>query len=58
MVGKSLLTENKGKKETHRQWKQGQVSWAEYKDTAKLCRIGVKDGQGVSRAEFGKVHNE
>lgn len=42
MVGKGLLTRNKGKKEIHRQWKQGQVSWAEYKDIAKLCRVGLR----------------
>ena len=26
----------------HRQWKQGQVSWEEYRDAAQLCRDGVK----------------
>jgi len=26
----------------HRQWKQGQVSWEEYRDTAQLCRGGVR----------------
>jgi len=26
----------------HRQWKQGQVSWVEYRDTARLCRAGVR----------------
>jgi len=26
----------------HRQWKQGQVSWEEYSDTAQLCWDGVR----------------
>ncbi|KFV07293.1 hypothetical protein N339_07034, partial [Pterocles gutturalis] len=32
----------KGKKKVHKQWKQGQVSWEEYRDTAQLCRDGVR----------------
>ncbi|KFQ77747.1 hypothetical protein N335_12351, partial [Phaethon lepturus] len=32
----------KGKNEVHRQWKQGQVSWDEYRDTAWLCRDGIR----------------
>ncbi|KAK4830238.1 hypothetical protein QYF61_009305 [Mycteria americana] len=35
------ITSLQGKKKMHRQWKQGQVSWEEYKDTARLCRDGV-----------------
>ncbi|KAK4816288.1 hypothetical protein QYF61_014586 [Mycteria americana] len=30
------------KKELQRQWKQGQVTWEEYRDTARLCRDGVR----------------
>jgi len=26
----------------HRQWKQGQVSWEEYRDAAQLCTDGVR----------------
>jgi len=26
----------------HKQWKQGQVSWEGYRDTARLCRVGVR----------------
>jgi len=26
----------------HRQWKQGQVSWEKYRDSAQLCRDGVR----------------
>ena len=32
----------KDEKEMHRQWKQGQVSWEEYRDAASLCRDGVR----------------
>jgi len=37
-----LLVKLKGKKEMHRQWKQGQGSWEEYRDAAQLCRLGVR----------------
>ncbi|KAK4817941.1 hypothetical protein QYF61_002785 [Mycteria americana] len=37
-----LLVKLKGKKEMHRHWKQGQVSWEEYRDIAQLCRVGVR----------------
>jgi len=32
----------RGKKELHREWKQGQVTWEEYRDAARLCRDGVR----------------
>jgi len=41
-LSQDLLVKLKGKKEMHRQWKQGQVSWEEYKDTAQQCRSGVR----------------
>ncbi|KAK4808500.1 hypothetical protein QYF61_005817 [Mycteria americana] len=28
--------------ELHRQWKQGQATWKEYRDAARLCRDGVR----------------
>jgi len=34
--------QTKGKQEMHRQWKQGQVSWEEYRDAAQLCRDGIR----------------
>ena len=37
-----LLVKLKGKRELHRQWKQGQVSWEEYRDAAWLCRDEVR----------------
>jgi len=36
-----LLVKLNSKRELHRQWKQGQVSWEEYGNTAQLCRDGV-----------------
>ncbi|PKU47396.1 hypothetical protein llap_2298 [Limosa lapponica baueri] len=41
-MSEDLLVKLKGKKETHRHWEQGQVSWEEYRDIAWLCRDGVR----------------
>ncbi|KFQ75677.1 hypothetical protein N337_11763, partial [Phoenicopterus ruber ruber] len=41
-LSQDLLVKLKAKKEMHRQWKQGQVSWEEYRDAARLCRDGVR----------------
>jgi len=40
-----LLVKLKDKKEMHRQWKQGQVSWEEYRDAAWLHRHGVRKAE-------------
>ncbi|KFQ66130.1 hypothetical protein N335_00947, partial [Phaethon lepturus] len=37
-----LLGKVKGKKEMHRQWKRGQLSWDEYRDAAQFGRDGVR----------------
>ena len=37
-----MLVKLKSKRELHRQWKQGQVTWEEYRDAAHLCRDGVR----------------
>ncbi|KFQ86650.1 hypothetical protein N337_07878, partial [Phoenicopterus ruber ruber] len=37
-----LLVKLKGKKEMHKWWTQGQISWEEYRDTAQLSRDGVR----------------
>ncbi|KAK4829421.1 hypothetical protein QYF61_004296 [Mycteria americana] len=34
--------QTKGQEGNHRQWKQGQVSWEEYRDIARLSRDGVR----------------
>ncbi|KFU91186.1 hypothetical protein M959_05608, partial [Chaetura pelagica] len=41
-LSQDLLVKLKGKMEIHRQWKRGQVSWEEYRDTAWLCRDEVR----------------
>ncbi|KFW06482.1 hypothetical protein N327_08664, partial [Fulmarus glacialis] len=41
-LSQDLLVKLKGKKEVHRQWKQGQVSWEEYRDAAQLCRDQIR----------------
>ncbi|KFQ80133.1 hypothetical protein N335_04342, partial [Phaethon lepturus] len=41
-LSQDLMVKLKGKKEMHRQWKQGQVSREDYRDTAQLCRDGVR----------------
>jgi len=38
-----LLVTLKGKRELHKQWKQGLASWEEYRDAASLCRNEVKN---------------
>ncbi|KAK4829113.1 hypothetical protein QYF61_002151 [Mycteria americana] len=37
-----MLVKLKSKKEMHRQWKQGRVTWEEHRDIALLCRDGVR----------------
>jgi len=37
-----LLVKVKSQRELHRQWKQGRVSWQEYRDTARWCGDGVR----------------
>jgi len=41
-LSQDLLVKLQGKKEMHRQWKQGQASWEEHRDSARLCREGVR----------------
>ncbi|KFQ59414.1 hypothetical protein N334_04442, partial [Pelecanus crispus] len=41
-LSQDLLVKLKSKRELHRQWKQRQVSWEEYREAAQLCREGVR----------------
>jgi len=41
-LSRDLLVKLRGKRERHRQWKQGQISWEEHRDAARLCRDGVR----------------
>jgi len=41
-LSRDLLVKLKGKRELHRQRKQGQVCWEEYRDSARWCRDEVR----------------
>ncbi|KAK4820966.1 hypothetical protein QYF61_009211 [Mycteria americana] len=41
-LSQDMLVRLKSKRELHRQWKQGQVTWEEYRDAACLGRDGVR----------------
>jgi len=41
-LSQDLLVTLKGKRDLHRQWKQGRVSWEECRDAAWLCGDGVR----------------
>ncbi|KFO61438.1 hypothetical protein N302_13003, partial [Corvus brachyrhynchos] len=41
-LSREVLVKLKRKKQMHRQWKQGQVTWEEYKDEVGLCRHAVR----------------
>jgi len=45
-LSRDLLVKLKGKKEMHRHWKQGQITWEEYRDIAQLYRDGVRKAKG------------
>ena len=45
-LSQDRLVKIKGRKKMHRQWKQGQVSWEEYRDSARLCRDSVRKVKG------------
>ena len=39
----------------HKQWKQGQVTWEEYRDTATgLCRDGVRKARAQLKLSFAR----
>ena len=41
-LSEDLLVEPKCRKEMHRQWTQGHVPWEEDRDTAQMCRDGLR----------------
>lgn len=51
-----LLAKLEGRKEMHRQWKQEEVSWEKYRETAQLCRDGSRKAK--AGAELGKGRTE
>lgn len=40
-----LLAKLRCEKETNRWWKQGQVSWEKQRDTAWMCREGIREDE-------------
>lgn len=42
----------------HRQGKQGQVSWKEYRDTAQFCKDEVRKAKGEAGPELGQAKNK
>lgn len=51
-----LLVKLKGRNEMHRQWKQEEVSWEKYRESAQLCRDASRKAK--AGAELGKGHTE
>ncbi|KAJ7402411.1 hypothetical protein BTVI_86713 [Pitangus sulphuratus] len=41
-LSKDLLLKLRTKKEMHRQWKQGNLSWEEPRETVGMCRDGIR----------------
>lgn len=39
---KDLFAKLKCKKEMHRQWNQWHVSWEEYRNSAQMCKDGIR----------------
>ncbi|KFQ01311.1 hypothetical protein N330_00721, partial [Leptosomus discolor] len=53
-LSKDLLVKLKSKMEMHTQWRQGQISWEEYRDTARLCRDGVRKVKAQLEQNFAR----
>lgn len=51
-----MLVKLNGKKEMHRQWKQRQVSWEGYRNTAWLCRDRVR--KAMARLELNLARDK
>lgn len=41
-MNQDILIKLNHKKDTHRKWKQGQMSWEDYRDTVQRCRAGLR----------------
>jgi len=54
-LSQDLLVKLKSKRELHRQWKQGQVYWEEYRDAVWLCRDEVR--RAKARLELNLTRN-
>jgi len=54
-LSQDLLVKLEGKKELHRQLKQGQVSWKEYRDAAQLCRDAVRKAKAQRELNLARM---
>jgi len=54
-LSRDLLGKLKGKRELHRQCKQGQTSWEEYRDVARLCRDEVRRAKAQLELNLARV---
>jgi len=53
-MSQNLLFQLKHKKEMHRWWKQGQVSWEEYRNSGQFCRDGVRKAKVQLQLELAR----
>ena len=53
-MSQDRLVKLKGKKDMHRQWKQGQVSWEKYRDVAQLCRDGIRKAKAQLKLNLAR----
>ena len=49
-----LLVKLESKKKMHRQWKQGQATWEEYGDAARLCGVRVRKDKAQLNLDFAR----
>ncbi|KAK4830251.1 hypothetical protein QYF61_009318 [Mycteria americana] len=56
-LSRDMLVKLKSKRELHRQWKQGWVTWKEYRDTACLCRDGVRKAKAQLELNLARDTN-
>ncbi|PKU28841.1 rna-directed dna polymerase from mobile element jockey-like [Limosa lapponica baueri] len=53
-MNKELLAELKQKKEAYRGWKQGQVTWEEYRDIVQACRDEAMEAKAHLELNLGR----
>jgi len=53
-LSQDFLVKLKDKKEMHRQWKQAQVSWEEYRDAARFCKDDVRKAKAQLELNLAK----
>lgn len=53
-LGKDLLLKLGSKKEVHRQWKWGQVTWGKYRDMVLICRGRVRKAKAKLKQDLAR----